>query len=250
MDQEYKVKSLAKAMRVLECFSSHNPELGISDIARMLQLQKSTVHNIVTTFEEMGYLGQNKETGKYHLDVKLLQFSYIINSHMGYRKFFHPYMERITQDMQEVVYLGIPHGNEVLYLECCYPKGSNGVRNILGERAPMHCTSLGKVMLAHMSREQQEEYASNTMEAFTSATITSREELFHELEMVRKQGYAVDRMEHEFGVCCVGVPVFSNEGKVIAAISISGPSLRFGQERIERDAERMQAILVPAQRKL
>ena len=250
MAQEYKVKSLAKAMHVLECFSNREPELGISDIARMLNLQKSTVHNIVSTFEEMGYMGQNKENGKYYLDVKLLQFCYIINNHLGYRKFFLPYMRKISQEMREVVYLGIPHDNEVLYIECCYPQDNNGGRNILGERAPMHCTSLGKVMLAYAPKEEQEAYAAQPMESFTSTTITTREQLLQELEEVRRQGYSVDRMEHEFGICCVGVPVFGNDGRVIAAVSISGPSLRFDQEMIQRNSARMQEILISAQRKL
>lgn len=249
MEQDYKVKSLAKAMAVLECFSNSEPELGVSDIARRLQLQKSTVHNIVSTFEQLGYLEQNVETGKYYLSVKLLQYCYIINNHLGYRKVFLDYMHQITNELHEVVYLGMPHGKEVLYIECCYPQDGNG-RNILGERAPMHCTSLGKAMLAYMPREQQEAYAAHPMQRFTSSTIVTRDALLEELANVRTHGYAVDRMEHEFGVFCVGLPIFGCDGRVVAAISISGPSLRFEQEAIDRNIARMRTILEPIQYKL
>ena len=81
-----KVSSLVKAMKVLECFSMKNPELGVTEIAKQLGLQKSTVHNILSTFETMGYLIQNPTTGKYSLGVRLLQFSYIVNNQMGYQK--------------------------------------------------------------------------------------------------------------------------------------------------------------------
>lgn len=249
MNQEYKVKSLAKAMEVLECFSNSEPELGISDIARRLQLQKSTVHNIVSTFEQLGYLEQNAETGKYYLGIKLLQYCYIINNHLGYRKLFLDYMRQITNELHEVSYLGMPHDDEVLYIKCCYPQDGTG-RNILGEHAPMHCTSLGKAMLAYMPQAQQEDYAARPMQRFTASTIVTKEALLEELAHVRAQGYAVDRMEHEFGVYCVGMPIFGYDGRVVAAISISGPSLRFGQEAIEQNVARMRTILAPIQHKI
>ena len=87
-----KVSSLVKAMKVLECFSIKNPELGVTEISKQLNMQKSTVHNILATFQALGYLTQNNVTGKYSLGVRLLQFSYIINNQMGYQKFFATFM--------------------------------------------------------------------------------------------------------------------------------------------------------------
>lgn len=250
MEQEYKVKSLAKAVRLLECFTSQKPELGITEIAQMLDLQKSTVHNIASTFEALGYLSQNKETGKYYLGVKLLQFSYIVSNHMGFRKFFLPYMKQIANELHENVYLGIPHEDEVLYLECCYPNESNGGRSILGEHAPMYCTGLGKAMLAFLTEDRQKEYAQKPLRRFTENTIETFEALLEDLAQTRARGYSVDNMEHEYGITCIGMPIFGNDRRVVAAISTSGPSLRFDADTLIHHAARMKAILEPVQNKL
>lgn len=250
MEQEYKVKSLAKAVRLLECFSIQKPELGITEIAQMLDLQKSTVHNIASTFETLGYLSQNKETGKYYLGVKLLQFSYIVNNHMGFHKFFLPYMKQITNELHENVYLGIPHEGEVLYIECCYPNEANGGRSILGEHAPMYCTGLGKAMLAFLPESKQQAYAKQPMERFTKNTIVTSDALLEELTQIRARGYSIDNMEHEYGITCVGMPIFGNDRRVVAAISVSGPSLRFDSDTLVRHAARMKVILEPTQFKL
>ena len=250
VEQEYKVKSLPKAMHLLECFSNEKPELGVTEISKMLGVQKSTVHNIASTFEKLGYLSQNKETGKYYLGVKLLQFSYIVNNHIGFRKFFLPYMKQIAEELHETTYIGIPHGGEVLYIECAYPKESNASRNILGERAPMYCTAIGKAMLAFLPRDKQLEYASRSFYQFTENTIQTQAALLDEISTIQNRGYSIDNMEHEYGITCIGIPIFGNDGRVMAGISISGPSLRFGKETIETKAARMQDILKPVQNKL
>ena len=250
MEKEYKVKSLAKAMHLLECFSSQKPEIGITEIARVLDLQKSTVHNIISTFEDLGYISQNNETGKYYLGVKLLQFSYIINNHIGIRKYFLPYMKQIANELHETVFLGIPYEMEVLYIECIYPDESNGGRSILGERAPMYCTGLGKAMLAYLPSDRQEACVKQSFVQFTETTIHTKEELLKDIEQTRKRGFAIDNMEHEYGVTCVGVPILGNDNRVVAALSISGPSLRFDEISLIHKAKRMQEILKPAQYQL
>ena len=250
MEKEYKVKSLAKAMRLLECFTSQKPELGITEIANMLDIQKSSVHNMISTFEDMGYVSQNKETGKYYLGVKLLQFSYIVNNHIGIRKYFLPYMKQIANELHETVFLGIPHELEVLYIESAYPDESNGGRSIMGEKAPMYCTGLGKAMLAYLPNERLEACVNGQFIPFTERTLTSGEELRRDVEDTRARGYAIDNMEHEYGVKCLGMPVFGNDNRVVAAISISGPSLRFENDTLDYKAKRMQEILRPAQYKL
>ena len=250
MEQEVKVKSLVKVFAILECFSSQEPELGISEIARKLGMLKSTVYNIVATCEALGYLVQNKENGKYYLGVKFLQFSYIINNHMGIRSIFLPYMHKIVEIVHETLYLGIPYENEVLYIECCHPMPQVSSRAILGEHAPMYCTGLGKAMLAFLPKDEQKKYAAQKLEKFTENTITDCQTLLNELEIIRERGYAIDNMEHEYGVICIGVPVFGNDGRVVAAVSASAPSLRFDEQVIKENALQMQKILQPIQNKL
>ena len=242
-----KVSSLVKAMKVLECFSMKQPELGVTEIAKSLGLQKSTVHNILSTFETMGYVTQNSSNGKYALGARLLRFSYIINNQMGYQKFFLPYMEMIAEKVHETVFLAIPHENEVLYLESRQPHDTMAERRILGERAPMYCTGLGKALLAFMPEEEQEKHIPDTFVRFTENTLTSKEALLEDLRHIRERGYSIDNMEHEYGVVCVAIPVFGHDGLPVAAISISGPSPRLQKEAIVQAAASMKEILRPTQ---
>ena len=106
------------------------------------------------------------------------------------------------------------------------------MRSLMGLRVKMYCTGLGKALLAFMPQETIERCCHDTLERFTENTITDPARLKEELTLIRQQGYAVDDMEHEYGIKCVGVPIFNKTGQVCAAISISGPSLRFGQNRI------------------
>lgn len=247
MDGDIKIKSLAKAMRLLECFSSEKPELGITEIAQDLQINKSTVYNIASTLQAMGYLSQNAETGKYSLGLRLLHFGYIINNHLGLRNFFLPYMKEVSCAIGETVYLGIPYEQEVLYIECLYTHPGTNSRNILGERAQMHCTGLGKAMLAFLPEEKRRAYAAAPLTRYTETTITDPDLLMRELAEIRRRGYSVDNMEHEYGIVCIGVPILGNNGEVVAAISIGAPSLRLDLSQIESTARRMREILEPVQ---
>lgn len=247
MADDNQVKSLARAMQVLECFSVEQPELGPSEIAKMLGMQKSTVYNILSTFQKCGYLVKNPQTSKYYLGLKVLHLSYIVNSHHGLRDMFQPYLTRIAQETREVCYFGILDDMEVLYIESTYPSMAQNTRNILGERAPLYCTGLGKAMLAFMPEEQVEKVLQGKMKAYTGCTITDPNVMRDHLEEIRRNGYATDNMEHEYGIRCVAVPVFNSAGRVVAAVSVSGPSPRFDPETIINDAKIISSILQPLQ---
>lgn len=248
MADDNQVKSLARAMQVLECFSVEQPEMGPSEIAKMLGMQKSTVYNILSTFQRLGYLMKNPDTGKYCLGMKVLHLGYIVNSHHGMRDLFLPYLTRIAQETREVCYFGILNENEVLYIESTYPSSQQPTRNILGERAPLYCTGIGKAMLAYLPEGQIDAVIHGRLKAYTSFTMTDPAMLLHHLEEIRQNGYAVDNMEHEFGIRCVAVPVFNAAGKVFAAVSVSGPSPRFDPETLINDARIISGILEPLQR--
>lgn len=248
MDQEYSVKSLARAMKVLECFSVQQPELGVTEIAKMLGMQKSTICNILSTFQKCGYVVQDMQTNKYHLGTKILHLSYIVNHHLGLRDIFLPYLHKIAEETHEVCYFGILNNNEVLYIEAVYPSTNQQTRNILGERAPLYCTGLGKAMLSFMPPSEAEKIIGGELKAFTNFTLCDPNLLRSDLEEIRLTGYAVDNMEHEFGVRCVAVPIFGASGDVKAAVSVSGPSPRFDRTTIVRHAEVISRIIQPLQR--
>ncbi len=233
-EKDIKVSSLRKAIMVLNCFTQY-PKLGVTQISNMLGLNKSNVYNILSTYEAMGYLERDYETGKYQLGLGIFTLSRALGDSFSITKVAQPYMQEMANLTNERVYLGIPHEDEVVYLEAFYPAEKMSLmRSLLGERAKMYCTGIGKAMLAYLPEERIEEYCSRPLEAFTENTITDSIRLQEELTWIRKNGYAIDSMEHEFGIKCIGAPIFDKSGEICAAISISGPSLRFTEERIKQ----------------
>ena len=111
----------------------------------------------------------------------------------------------------------------------------------------MYCTGLGKALLAFLPEEEQLQHIPTTFTKFTENTLTSQEALLEDLRQIRARGYSIDNMEHEYGVVCVAVPVFGHNGFPVAAISISGPSLRLQKEAIVQAATQMKELLTPTQ---
>ena len=248
MQAESNVKSLARALTVLECFTTAEPELGVTDIAKKLGMQKSTIYNILSTFQDMGYVIQNPDNSKYSLSYKILHLSFVVSSRISLRDRFAPILKEIANLTGEVCYLGMLNDLEVLYLDAAYPSSQASGRNILGERAPLYCTGLGKAMLANLPDADVDRVLSRPMTPFTRCTITDPVVLRAELEEIRSNGYAVDNMEHEFGIRCVAVPIFDSAGKVIGAVSASGPSLRFDPDAVARISGIIADKLRPMQR--
>lgn len=236
-----KIKSLAKAMRVLECFMGHG-ELGVTEISESLGLYKSNVCDILTTFESMGYVDQNERTGKYHLGYRVLELSHALTSSMGFRKTTYPHMKQLAEELGETIYLGVPDGFDVVYLDAAYPGHEYMTRSMLGDRAPMYCTGIGKAILSRMDEPAWAALLENPLESYTSSTITEPAPLMEELRLTRQRGYAIDNMEHEHGIRCVGVPIMGGMGNVVAGMSVSCPSPRLDDEKLVVYARRLQEV--------
>ena len=236
-EREIKVKSLQKALEILNCFTKKS-SWGVTELSEYLNLNKSNVHNILTTFKSMEYLDQDEETGKYKLGMAIYTLSRALGKNLEIGSIALPYMQELADKSGERVYLAIPHGDEVIYVTSTYPQEAVYLmRTIMGERAKMYCTGLGKAMLAYLPKDQVDEYLSRPLERHTEYTLTDPEALRAELEGIRRRGYSVDNMEHEFGIKCVAVPIFNRQHEVEGAISITGPSRRFGEDMIPELAE-------------
>lgn len=233
MEGEVKVKSLQKAIEILNCFIKKG-SWGVTELSDYLNLNKSNVHSILSTFKAMEYLEQDPETGKYQLGMAVYRLSHALKDNLIIVNIALPYMQELADYSGERVYLAIPHKDEVIYVSSTYPQEAVYLmRTIMGETAKMYCTGIGKAMMAFLTKEELEFCLNQKFEAFTECTITDPEELKLELDRIRIQGYAVDNMEHEYGIKCVAVPIINRQGGVEGAISISGPSLRFDDDRIE-----------------
>ena len=228
-----KVKSLGKALDILMLFSEHPYEYGISELARNTGLPKSSVHNILSTFAYYDVLQYNSKTQMYQLGYKALELGNVFQKKDSFVTVVQPFLKDISESTKECVYLAKPSGSQVVYLDALFPDNAVG-NNVVGRKAPMYCTGIGKAILSKMDDSFVAEVISAPLEAFTAYTIIDREKLQNEIAEIRRNGYAVDNMEHEFGIKCVAVPILSYKGELLGGISISGPSLRFPAETIEK----------------
>lgn len=250
MAEEIKVKSLYKALKILDCFTVNHPEQGITEISEQLGLYKSNVHNIVDTFVKAGYLEQNPENEKYRLSFKILELGNVISSNMNIRTLIVPYMQQLADFTNETVYLGMPNETEVIYLDSCSPAQRLSTRQMLGVKAPLYCTGIGKAMLAYLPGETVNSVVAKGLKRYTDNTITDSDSLLADLVEVRSRGYSIDNMEHEYGIKCVGMPLLNKRKQVVAGISVSGPSLRFDERKIAEYGEKLTAIVQTIAEKL
>ena len=228
-----KVKSLFKALRLLELFDRKNPERGISEIVRESGMLKSSVYNIVSTFSQCGYLQKNKHTKKYHLGLKILELGNVLQNSDELPRILKPYMDEVVEKCSETVYFAIPSSTEAIYLNASHPSGIAFMRSVIGVRVKMYCTGVGKAMLAFLGDDLLQQVVAEGLIPCTQQTITDADVLAEELRGIRQRGYAIDDMEHEYGIRCVAAPVRNAGDEVIGALSISGPSLRIMDDRIK-----------------
>lgn len=234
------VKSLARAMRILDCFTEANPTWRVTELAQHLGMPKSTVSNILTTFQALGYVKQGDD-GRYRLGLRLFELGFVVRHGLGLRGHVLPILEELQQETQQIVYLTVPRNGQVLYLEAVFPVKRLIHYSIAGRTGPMHCTGVGKAMLAYLPPAEVEAIiAAWGLPRFTPKTITTPEALAAELEETRKRGYAIDRGEHSAGVACVATPILGPGGRLLGAVSTSGPPFHFTPERITRYAAALQ----------
>ena len=227
----YPIKVINKTFSILEILLQHGSAMNMTEISEKLGLYPSTIHRILDALKYWGYVEQDPNTQKYQLGLKLLELGMSRYHQMDLVKEATPYLKELVNQCNETVHLGVLEEGEVLYL--AKEESSQTIRMIsyVGKRAPLHCTALGKVLLAHLSAEEREKIlGEKVLPRLTENTITDKGELKKELSKVKKQGFALDREENEKDVYCIAVPIRNYQGKVIAAISISSPIFRINKD--------------------
>jgi len=228
------VQSIARALSLLEALGQSGAEIGIAALSKRVGLHVSTTHRILGTLIERGYARQNPDTGQYALGAKAVQLAESYLGQMDLRRLVRPVLERISAESGETANLVILDGREALYLDKVESPQNLRIFSRIGHRAPLYCTAVGKVLLAARPRAEVDVLVGQgALEPLTASTITSRATLRRELEKVREQGFALDYEECEEGACCIAVPLTNARGRVEAAISVSGPSVRVTKERME-----------------
>ncbi len=233
---EYIIQAVSHALDLLEQFHGEVDELGVTELSKRLKLHKNNVFRLLATLESRGYIEQNKATENYRLGLKSLELGQTFIKQMGLLRQAKPILERLVGECNETSYVAIFKEGHVVYLDVVETDLTVRVVSRVGSRLPAHCTAAGKVHLAHMTEEEiQAVLPGKELKGYTSTTFTSREELAKELELIAEQGYAIDNEEMDLGVRCVAAPIRDYTRRIVGAVSLSGPSMRFTDERIEKD---------------
>ncbi|QGP90693.1 Transcriptional regulator KdgR [Neomoorella glycerini] len=227
------VQSLEKGLKILEALAAAAEGVGLSDLSRRLGLNKSTVYRMLATLKAYGYVDQEQATGKYTLGLKILDLSGSLLERLDARIIAHPYLKELAARSQEVAHMVVRDGPEAVYVDKVEGNRTIRMYSQIGRRVALHSTAVGKAILAFLPPEEIEKViASRGLPRFTPRTITTMTALQAELARVRECGYAIDDGENEEGIRCVGAPIFDHRGQVVAALSISGPTLHFTLERV------------------
>jgi len=234
------IQSIDKMVLIIEALSSEPKGLGITELYENLHIPKSTIHRILSSLTEHNMVRQDKETNKYFLGLYFLHLATSILDNLDIRNTVRPYLEYINQRTNEVVHLCTLDNGEIVYIDKVDSKRKIKISSSIGVRGPVHCTGVGKAILAGMAEDEVRRILKTKgMRAYTENTITDKDYFIEELKTIRNEGYAVDNIENEPGIRCIAAPIFNHEGKTVAAISISGPSDRMTVERIEEELKKM-----------
>ncbi len=231
------MRSVDRALRVLNSLADARREMGVTEIARQVGIDPSSTYRILTTLAHHGYVGQNPQTTKYRLGMRLLSLGDVVSESLHLSELGRPILEHLVEVTGETANMLVCEGSEGVYIAGV--SGTKSLRRVLciGLRQPLHCSAAGKVVLAHLPRETVEQIVSERgLPAMTSRTITDPEVLHKHLAQIRENGFAIDDEEGEEGLRCIAAPVFEHNGEIAAGISISGPSMRLSLITLEHIA--------------
>jgi DNA-binding IclR family transcriptional regulator len=230
-------------MSLLDALARHATPVNLKHLAGETRLHPSTAHRILSVMVD-NRLVDRIEPGTYRLGIRLLELGSLVKSRISVRQEALPHMQQLQQDLGETINLSVRHDDEVVYIE--RTAGNNSmmrVVQIIGARAPLHITAVGKIFLSEDGPDKCGEYARRTgLPRFTENTLTDADTLAREIEKIRRQGYAVDDEEAEKGVSCIGAGIFNDEGRLVAGLSVSAPSDRLDKAwsaQVRQTAERI-----------
>jgi IclR family KDG regulon transcriptional repressor len=193
---------------------------------------------LMMVLEQHRLVDKNPDTGRYRLGLKLFEFGSKVIGAIDLRRQARPYLDRLQRELGETVFFCLLDDGQVLYLEKIESQQSVRTACDVGSRAPSYCTAVGKAMLAELTDAEVSEIVRRSgLKAFTPNTITTGTALKTELRAVRARGYAIDNEEKEPGLRCVSAPVRNDSGKLLAALSVSGPAFRVTRERVPEIAK-------------
>ncbi len=228
------MSTVEKVFRILEEVVSHQEKgLTYSEVVAETALPKATAHRVLKALLRMGYL--RFDGGRYYGDLKLSALGSAVTSHFDLKQYVRSYLLKLRAETKHTCNLGVLSGDAGVYLDKIDSPVAFGIQlySAIGKRFPLHCTGMGKVLLAGMRPAERGKILARRLEAFTPHTITDPVRLERELDRVRRSGYALDREEITRGIMCVAAPIRNGEGETVAAISVAFPAYISGERGLK-----------------
>ncbi|GAA1200807.1 IclR family transcriptional regulator [Pseudonocardia alaniniphila] len=239
-----------RAISVLEILARLG-EAGVSEVAAEIEVHKSTAFRLLGALEGHGLVEQATDRGKYRLGFGLIPLAGAVSDRLEVTRQGRPVYEQLAADLGETINIAVLQSHWVVNIDQAMGPSTVATHNWIGRLTPLHCTSSGKVLLAHLDPERRAELLAEAgMEAVTPNTITSLSMLDAELAQVRETGLAVAIEEYEIGLNAAAAPVCDRAGQVIAALTVSGPAYRMDTTRLKELATPLRAAASEMSRRM
>lgn len=239
MRPDYSIRVLMRAAKVLDCFSGVGPEKSLTELADETGLNKSTVFRILETLEKLKWVKREAKSGLYSLGMGIFELGSRAVFGLNFYNVSRAFMDDLVSITGQSVHLVVLDDGEALYLNKVEKPGVFITQpSNVGYRLPLHCTAVGKVLMAFMNDNEVEEIIQKRgMPRFTKNTIVEKRELQQALQKVKIEGYALDDEEIRLGLRCVAAPIKDHTGNVVAAISVSGLTAYFNDNELPQLSE-------------
>lgn len=247
--------SVHKTFALIEYFTTQKPEWGVTELAKEIGSNKSTVFRFLAQMESIGILDKDEQTEKYRLGLKLFELGNRVQLRTAFVEKTHPELMEVAQRITETVHIGVFKNHQVFYIDKVESPQGLKISSHIGSYNPAYATALGKVLLAFLPPERQEKalqyiYDDNETIPFTQRTMVHKPDMVLELARIRKKQYAIDREEYEVGLICVAIPVFNQKQQVVASLSASGPANRFKEAEVKNYVATLQKGAAAIQEKI
>lgn len=227
------IQVIDRCASLLDAISQYEDPVSLKILSADSGLHPSTAFRILAASMEAGFV-EKDTAGHYRLGNKLVRLASKVRRGVDLREHALDIMETLRDDIGETVNLTVREGDEVIYIERVTPKRMMRVEQVIGSRAPLHVTAVGKLMLAELGEHFIHAYSGRTrLKSFTPHTITTEPDLLNVTQQVHSQGFAYDNEEAEEGVGCIGVLIYDNSHHIVAGLSISAPIERRKEEWVK-----------------
>jgi len=228
------VPALERGLRILELLPKSRGGLTLSQLTRYLGLPKSSVHCLLHTLQDSGYVYKDADTGKFRVSLRVCALANMALNAIGLREQAKPHLQNLAKSLRMTVHLAVMEQGACILIEKVSPPEVTRIATWTGKHLSLHCTAVGKALAAYLPEEQLDALIREQgLLRHNDNTICSAPRLKRELAIIRQRGYALDDEEEEINVRCLGAPILDEKGNAIAAISIVGTTLQVHDRNVD-----------------